>query len=78
MKQERLLGFEEVGQPGLESFPRRYYPDRVRGYLLSSTPWSTPVSIHTIETFPVDAMQIEQINRHFPESAKVAVQLAAV
>ncbi len=49
------LRLEEVGQTGfrklgLERFPRRYYPDRVRGYLLSPTRWSTPVSILTIET----------------------------
>ena len=30
---------------GFESFPRRYYPDRVRGYFSAPHPWSTPVSI---------------------------------
>jgi hypothetical protein len=45
-----VLGVEEVGQTGFESFPRRHYPDRVRGYLLSPTAWSTPVSMLTIET----------------------------
>ena len=55
------LGFEEVGQTGFESFPRRYYPDRVRGYLLSPTSWSTPVSVHTIETLRTGGMQIDLI-----------------
>jgi hypothetical protein len=42
---ELTLRFEEGGQIGFESFPRRHYPDRVLGYFLSPTPWSTPVSI---------------------------------
>ncbi len=33
------------GPFGFESFPRRYYPDRVLGYFSAPLLWSTPVSI---------------------------------
>ena len=56
-----VLGVEEVGQPGFESFPRRHYPDRVRGYLLSPTSWSTPVSVNTIETPLAMGMQMRSL-----------------
>ena len=36
---------------GQGNFPRRHYPDRVLGYLLSPTAWSTPVSIIRLKHF---------------------------
>ena len=36
---------------GQGNFPRRHYPDRVLGYSLSPTAWSTPVSIFKLEHF---------------------------
>ena len=41
-----------------ENFPRRHYPDRVRGYLLSPVMRSTPVSIDLIETLSAWHLQI--------------------
>jgi hypothetical protein len=46
-----------------ESFPRRYYPDRVRGYFLSpAMPRSTPVST-LIETPCAMILQIAAASR---------------
>jgi len=36
---------EEFWPLGFENFPRRYYPDRVRGYFSAPHLRSTPVSI---------------------------------
>lgn len=65
-KQGRLCWeWKKLAKPGFESFPRRHYPDRVRGYLLSPTSWSTPVSVNTIETPFTTGMQIDGAHREW-------------
>jgi hypothetical protein len=62
-----LLQLDETGELALEieegrfaseNFPRRHYPDRVLGYYLSPTSWSTPVSINRIETLLAEFVKL--------------------
>jgi hypothetical protein len=50
------------------NFPRRYDPDRVRGYLLSPIPWGTPVSITKLKHFhPALVKHLLQRASFFPK-----------